>query len=94
MVREERFKMVSGGIVNCAFMARTDYELLNGGGWKHADFLILMEVALGPSVTAFNVWHHRVNYWGPMRHQGGLCNPHSSRARISLVSAVPEGPAH
>ena len=93
MVREERFKMVSGRIVNCAYMARTDYDLSNAGRWKHADCLILMEVTFRPSATAFNVWHHRVNYRGPARHQGGLCNPYSSHAQISSVPAVPEVPA-
>ena len=46
VVREERFKMVSGGIVHCACMARTECDLSNGGGWKHADCLILMESGL------------------------------------------------
>ena len=55
MVREERFKMVSSRIVNCASMARNEYDLSNAGRWKHADCLILMEVAFRPSATAFNV---------------------------------------
>jgi len=90
----ERRAVQDGRLVNCACMARTEYGLSNAGRWKHADERILMEVTLRPSVTAFNVWHHGVDYWGPTFHQSVLCNPCSSRARISLVPVVPEGPAH
>ena len=46
VVREERFKVVSSRIIHCACMARIEYDLSNVGGWKHADFLILMEGSL------------------------------------------------
>ena len=44
--REESFKLVSGWIVHCAFIAGTEYGLSNGGGWKHAEGLILMGIGL------------------------------------------------
>jgi len=90
----ERRAVQDGRIVNCACMERTEYGLSNAGRWKHADGLILMEVAFRPSVTGFNVWHHRVDYWGPTCRQSVLCNPCSSRGQISLVPVVPEGAAH
>lgn len=89
VVREERFKMVSSRIIHCAWIVRTEYGLSNGGGWKHADCLILME---GAFATAVNVWHYGVNYWGPGFHQRVLCNPCSNPAQISLVPAVLEEP--
>lgn len=46
VTREERFKLVSGWGVHCAFITGTEYDVSNGGGWKHADDLILMEVGL------------------------------------------------
>lgn len=46
VTREERFKLVSRGTVHCEFIGETEYDLSNGGGWKHAVGLILMETDL------------------------------------------------
>lgn len=94
MVREEGFKMVSGGIFHCASVERTKYGLRNEGGWKHGCCLILMGVAFRRSATAFNVWYKQVDYWGPGSRRSGLCNPCSNRALISLVLGAPAEAVH